>query len=207
MLVRRIARPLFATWFLVHGVNSFRRPRPHAERAEAAWRRAATRIDLPAPPSPDTVRTLVKVHGAAMATAALMLASGKAPRAAALALAGLTVPVALVDQPFWVPRSASTAPAAEPVRASLRERFVQDVTMVGGALLVAMDRAGRPSLTWRMHHARLGRTAALEARGALTAAKHEGAQTLTAARREAVRAVAGAKKEASAALHHRHGRS
>ncbi|NTW38318.1 MAG: DoxX family protein [Cellulomonadaceae bacterium] len=158
MLVRRIARPLFAAWFVTEGVGVLRAPTPHVARAEAAWKRAATRLDLPPAPSDARMRAVVRAHGGAMVVAGAMLATGRAPRAAALCLAGLMVPLAVVDHPFGK-RGAPDASGG-------RDRFVRALSMLGGALLAGIDTEGRPGLTWRVENARAARRAAHEVRDA-----------------------------------------
>jgi uncharacterized membrane protein YphA (DoxX/SURF4 family) len=161
MLVRRIARPLFATWFVAEGVEALRSPGPHVARTEEAWRRLKGRLDLPEAPPSSQLTTLAKVHGAAMAGAGIMLAIGKAPRTAAVVLAALTLPLAVVNEPF----------TAEGTSADVtRDRFLRNLTMIGGALLAAVDLEGRPGLAWRASHARVHRAASREAKAAITAA-------------------------------------
>lgn len=216
MLVRRIARPLFAAWFLSEGLDAVRRPDPHMARTDAAWETLG-RGRLPEPPDDDRLRLLVRVHGAAMALAALMLALGRAPRSAALALAALTVPLAVVNQPFGAsarvvatasdaavaatahgsrrrfgrPIGATGGVAAASVRAggadrsAVRERFVRNLTMIGGALIAGLDHEGRPGLAWRVGHARTDRAAAREAKRALAAASREAKAAVREARRAA----------------------
>ena len=89
MLVRRIARPLFAAVVVADGVDVLRTPEPHVARARKAWEDARARTDLPSLDHAQ-LRTAVRVHGGATAAAGVLLALGKAPRAAALALAVLT---------------------------------------------------------------------------------------------------------------------
>ncbi len=213
MLVRRIARPLFAAWFLSEGLDALRRPDPHLARTDAAWHTLG-RGRLPEPPDDDTMRLAVRLHGAAMALAALMLALGRAPRTAALALAALTVPLAVVNQPFGaaarIVATASDATTAHeghprsrfgrPVgatggvstpsvraggadRAAVRERFWRNLTMIGGAVLVGLDREGRPGVAWRIDHALSDRATAREARRALKTASREAKAAVREARR------------------------
>lgn len=211
MLVRRIARPLFAAWFLSEGLDAVRRPDPHLARTDAAWHTLG-RGRLPQPPDDDRMRLLVRAHGAAMAVAALLLALGRAPRTAALALAALTVPLAVVNQPFGaaariVATASDAATAARgrsrfgrPVgatggvasasvraggadRAAVRERFVRNLTMIGGALIAGLDHEGRPGLAWRLDHARADHATAREARRAVAAATREAKAAARAARR------------------------
>lgn len=207
MLVRRIARALFASWFLAEGLDALRRPAPHAARAEAAWQSLGGRLGLPAAPPGSQLRTLVRAHGAATVGAAGMLALGKAPRTGALLLAALTVPLVVVNQPFGgaasvvatASEAAGTAPArsrfGRPVgtagrasaadRAVLRERFLRNLTMLGGALLAAVDMEGRPGVGWRLGHARVDHATAREAKRAVTEAAREARTAVREARRAA----------------------
>ena len=194
MLVRRIARPLFAAWFVAEGVDALRRPEPHVTRTEEAWRSLKDRLDLPEQPSTSQLTTLAKVHGAAMAGAGLMLALGKAPRTAALALAALTAPLALVNQPFTSSGDAGDADAK-------RDRFVRNLSMLGGALLAGLDREGRPGLAWRTSHAYADLVTAREAKAALAAANKETRAAVAAATKEAKTFAKEARASAKAARH------
>ena len=216
MLVRRIARPLLAVGFAADGLDAVRHPESHAARVEAAWRALSGPLDLPDPPAGSTVRLLVRAHGAALAVGALLLATGRAPRTAALALAALTLPAALVNQPFGAmattvagagaPTAAggagdgATTPATvrtEQERAAAaalgdragRDRFVRTLTLVGGALLVAVDREGRPGLVWRAGHARTDLARSLEARKAVAAATAQATTALALARKQSKEAA------------------
>ncbi|WP_024287698.1 DoxX family membrane protein [Cellulomonas sp. KRMCY2] len=171
MLVRRIARPLFAAWFVAEGVDAARRPQTHVHHAETTWRQLAARASIPAPPPTARMRTLVRAHGVTTAVAGLMLASGKAPRAAALALAALAVPLAVVNHPFGRDR------------AEYRERFLRNLSMIGGALIVGLDREGRPGVAWRVEHAKVDRAAAKHAKETLTEAARAARADLRHARR------------------------
>lgn len=147
MMVRRLARPMLATWFVAEGMDVLRHPQPHADAAAAGLERLAARSEGFTPPEPERLRMLVTAHGAGMAAAGAMLATGRAPRFAGLLLATLTLPLAAVDHPF-----ERGLPADE--RRRRRTRFVQVLAMTGGALLAAADTQGRPGLGWRVDHAR-----------------------------------------------------
>jgi uncharacterized membrane protein YphA (DoxX/SURF4 family) len=151
MLVRRLARPMFAAWFAVEGWEAVRHPAPHVDRLRTTWADLAARVDLPPVPSDQQLRTAVRVHGAATAAAAAALALGRAPRTAALVLAALTAPLLLVDQPVR-PAAAGHHVPGRPDRAAV-ERFARSVSMLGGALLVGLDHEGRPGIAWRIEHA------------------------------------------------------
>ncbi|HEY0216426.1 MAG TPA: DoxX family protein [Cellulomonas sp.] len=176
MLLRRIARPLFASWFLTEGIDTVRHPGPHVEVARGALTRATASapagslgpLERYRHPSDRDLTLLVRAHGAATAVAALLLATGRAPRTAALALAGLTLPLAAADAPDLPHRPhhgdrADRRARTEQDRLARREqsrRFVRALAFSGGALLAAADTAGRPGLTWRVEHARATRAAA-----------------------------------------------
>ena len=169
MLIRRIARPLLATWFVTEGIDAVRHPAAHAQHTEAAWSRWAARVDaLPDPPGDGAVRTVVQVHGAARAGAGLLLALGRLPRLSALTLAVLTVPLAIADAPVRTSGADVPHPAAGE-RFDRRGRFTRDLSMVGAAILAALDRQGRPSLGWKLSHS-APRHAELTARKISTAA-------------------------------------
>ena len=171
MLVRRIARPLFAAVFVADGVDVLRHPGPHTARAQTAWRRLGERTEVP-PLDAGQVRTIVRAHGAATAVAGLMLATGKAPRVAGLLLAALTLPLVVADR---LVGEDSTGKA--------RRTLVERLSMVGGALLAAADTEGRPSMGWRVQHARVDRAVSREAKHAVSAASREARQAARALRR------------------------
>lgn len=175
MLLRRVARPMFASWFLVEGLDAVRHPSAHAAaardgmvtlrarlgryaRLSGAERMLADRHDVDVDVVLDQVlgrelsqrqlTTAVRLHGAAMLVAGGMLALGRAPRTSALALAALTAPVALVNAPAG--RGTVVAALDEPsARTARRRRFWAAVSATGGALLAAADYEGRPGLGWR----------------------------------------------------------
>lgn len=156
MLLRRLARPVFATWFASEGLDALRHPGSHVVAARAVL----DRVEGAAPNArialTDTQLTgAVRAHGAAMVLAATMLAVGRAPRTAALALAGLTVPLVLVNMPARGPRPVDPVEKAE-----RRERLVRALAFTAGAVLVGVDHEGRPGLRWRLADAHERRTAA-----------------------------------------------
>lgn len=172
MLLRRVARPLFASWFVSQGVDALRHPAGHVEVARTALERVRSAVPaaaLRAAPAPVSravagtstdaqLRTLVQAHGAAVLVAGVMLAVGRAPRTAALALAGLTVPLVLADLPVG---GRGLSPQQ---RAARRDRFVRALSSVGGAVIAGVDLEGRPGVSWRLEHARADRAALRAAR-------------------------------------------
>lgn len=165
MLLRRLVRPLFAAWFVTEGLDALRHPEPHVAAARSGLalvegqgraRRVADRLPdrLTSGHLTDTQLTVaVRAHGAAMLGAAALLALGRAPRTAALVLAGLTAPLVVASLPDGEARTAQEKQAR-------RERLVRTLSFTAGAALVALDREGRPGLRWRLDAAHDHRVAA-----------------------------------------------
>lgn len=181
MLLRRLARPLFASWFVSQGLDALRHPAAHAQVVRDGLDGLRTRVPASArsaAPAPvaaaldgtigdGELATLTRAHGAAMLVAGGLLAVGRAPRTAALALAGLTVPLVVVNLPLG--RRGSLTPEEKKART---ERLVRALSFAGGAVLVGVDLEGRPGVSWRVQHARSDR-AAIKAARAAEAAKHD----------------------------------
>ncbi|WP_421732918.1 DoxX family protein [Cellulomonas sp.] len=166
MLLRRLARPLFASWFVTEGLDVVRHPAAHAADARGALATLRSRL-------PDTVRqgpageaigrelsdrqltSIVQVHGVALAGAGVLLALGKAPRTAALALAALTAPLVLLNLP------AKRVKGEDPrLRRERRDKLVRALAFTGGALIAGVDLEGRPGISWRVQKARSEHAAA-----------------------------------------------
>jgi uncharacterized membrane protein YphA (DoxX/SURF4 family) len=192
MLLRRIARPLFASWFLSEGVDALRHPDAHVAVARGAVDRLTATVpagalggalDAYRHPSDSQLTTVVRVHGGATALAAFLLATGRAPRAAALTLAALTLPLAAADAPA---SRKERAHLSDHDKAERKSRFLRGLSMSGAALIAAADTAGRPGVRWRVEHARATRAATAKAAAAATtaaAAKKAAAKKLTPASR------------------------
>ncbi|MBT0995429.1 DoxX family membrane protein [Cellulomonas sp. DKR-3] len=150
MLLRRIARPLFASWFVSEGMDALRRPAPHVADARAALDRLERTVPSAQVHLTDTQLTAaVRAHGAAVVAASGLLAFGKAPRTAALVLAGLTAPLVVVNLPDRTLRARTP----EEKRAR-RDRLVRALAFTAGAVLVGADYEGRPGVRWRIDAAR-----------------------------------------------------
>jgi len=140
-LSRRVARPLLATVFVMGGADALMNPETKAERANDVGQKMAAPLGLPEDPE-----TLVKINGAVQVGAGALLALGKLPRLASLALAASLVPTTLAGHRFWDETD-------DRARAAQRIQFFKNVSMLGGLLLAALDTEGRPSLSWRAHRA------------------------------------------------------
>jgi len=165
MLLRRIARPLFASWFLAEGVDALRRPAEHVVTARTALRRLDQRVPADLDLDERTLTTVVRVHGAATVAAAGLLAIGKLPRLAGATLAALTFPLALAE---LAQDKAHRAPKPE-----RRQRLLRPLALTGGALIVAADTHGQPSVRWRVEHAKAVRAAAAKAEQAREALRRD----------------------------------
>lgn len=173
MLARPVARAMLAAWFVSRGIDAVRHPSKHAAESLPALRPLADRagsalnMELGQYLEGATMRRVIQVHGAVTALAGVSLVLGKAPRTAALALAGLSAPLLLANLPVRV------AGESKAEREARRERLVQALTATGGAILAAVDREGRPGVAWRVEHARAERAAAKAAAAAAKAAARE----------------------------------
>ena len=79
----------------------------------------------------------MKVNGAVMVGAGALLALGKLPRLAALALAGTLVPTTFAGHRFWEETD-------EKARKMQRIHFLKNVSMLGGLILAATDKKPAP---------------------------------------------------------------
>ncbi|WP_347350282.1 DoxX family membrane protein [Intrasporangium sp.] len=137
MLVRRIARPLLASVFVVTGFEALRNPGARTARTAHLLEQVPTPASLPEDPG-----VLVRANGAILLTGGLLLATGRMPRLAATVLAASVVPTAAIEHAFW----EETDPDR---RKQARSLFLRDAGLLGGLLLAAADTAGRPGLAWR----------------------------------------------------------
>ena len=141
-VVRRVARPMLASMFLVGGMDALRNSREKVPAAEPVAPELGKRL----PYLPEDTETLVKINGAVMVAAGAMLATGRFPRLASLALAGTLVPTTAAAHRFWEEKDPK-------VRQMQQIQFFKNVGLLGGLLLAAVDTEGRPGLAWRARHA------------------------------------------------------
>ncbi|MFF2268850.1 DoxX family membrane protein [Cellulosimicrobium cellulans] len=182
MLLRHLARPMLASWFVYDGLQAALKPAEHVRAARSGVELVEKSAGIEAPLSEKQVAVLVRAHGAATAVAGLFLAVGKAPRTAALTLAALTVPLAVVNQPFT---------SGEATRAERTRKFVANVGAIGAALIAGADYEGRPGVQWRLEKARHDLALAKQAKQEAVVAGAKGAV------KEVSASARGAAKEAS----------
>jgi putative oxidoreductase len=177
-LLRRIARPLLAASFIVEGAQKLANPGTEDPGAVEATATVAARVPALAGRS---TTDLVRMTGGVQAGAGSLLAINRLPRISSLLLAATVVPSAAANR-FW------TAPASE--RKAQQQRFLTDLSLLGGLLIASADLAGRPGLSWR------ARAAGRRTERAVTHRKREA----KAAGRAATRSARAAGRTAKAAL-------
>ncbi|MEV4203919.1 DoxX family protein [Nocardia salmonicida] len=162
--VRRIARALLGTTFVAAGVNGLMNQKPRAAAANALADKGRTGLpDALAARVPDDPSQFVRVNSAAQVVGGLLLASGRAPRPAALVLAATVVPGTVTEQDFWA--------ESDPDRkAAKRVGFLKDLGLLGGLMIAAADTEGKPSLGWRARRAFSREEPRIAAEGAAIAA-------------------------------------
>ncbi|BDZ42924.1 hypothetical protein GCM10025865_22230 [Paraoerskovia sediminicola] len=136
---------MLASWFVYDGVQAALHPEEHLESARQGVALVGSVVDDVPDLDDKKLALVVRAHGVATAVAGLSFALSKAPRSSALTLVALTLPLAVVDQPF-------TGSKAE--RRERTPKFVRRVGAVGAALLATGDLEGRPGVAWRVDKAR-----------------------------------------------------
>ncbi|MDQ6797365.1 MAG: DoxX family membrane protein [Actinomycetota bacterium] len=140
-LTRWVARPMLASVFVSSGIDTLRNPSAKVETAEPVATKVASRLPLP-----NDTEKLVKINAGVQIGAGFLLAIGRLPRLAALALAGSIVPTTLAGHRFWEAEDKAT-------KAQQQVQFMKNTGLLGGLLLAAVDTGGAPSLTWRAKRA------------------------------------------------------
>lgn len=136
MIVRRIARPMLASIFVLGGVNALRYAAAHKPAAEPVAKKIAAPLGLP-----EDTELLVRVNGAAMVGGGALLATGKFPRLASTLLAASLIPTTATHQ-FW----NETDPEAKQAQ---QVHFFKNLSLLGGLILAAVDTEGKPGVTYR----------------------------------------------------------
>lgn len=139
--MRALARPLLASVFIWDGIDALRHPQPHVELLEpydGVLDKATERV----PGLPAKRTTLVRIGGGVSVAAGVLLAIGKAPRAASTALTLIGAQSAVVRHPFWSVKG--------PRRQQELKEFLTRGAITAGAVFAVADRRGKPSATWRL---------------------------------------------------------
>ncbi|WP_040155741.1 DoxX family protein [Mobilicoccus massiliensis] len=156
-MIRRLARPMLAAIFVSGGLEALRHPGARVQQAAPFTAKVAELTG-----TPDDPEMMVRANGALMATAGLMLATGRFPRLASTMLAASIIPTTLVGHQFWKETDQGA-------RANQQTQFLKNLGLLGGTILASVDTAGKPGLAWRAQNA--AKAAKREARLAKAQAK------------------------------------
>jgi putative oxidoreductase len=128
--------------FVVSGARAVAKPDYHVAQAKPVTDWITPVLEKSSPRLPTETRTLIRINGAVQLAGALLLATGRARRPAALALAASLVPTTAAGHPFWNQHDPEQ-------RRANQVHFLKNVGLFGGLLLAALDNEGRPGLGWR----------------------------------------------------------
>ncbi|UVE95137.1 DoxX family protein [Dietzia sp. B32] len=156
-MIRRLARPMLATVFVIDGVETLRNPQAHVadaaplvdkatplvEKGEQAVNEA---VSANVPPVPKDTETLVKALAGVKIGAGVLFALGKAPRLSAVALTAAHVPSTISRHAFWMESDKAA-------RSRKTTGLATDVALLGGLVLASVDTAGQPGVAWRARKA------------------------------------------------------
>lgn len=136
-IVRFLARPMLASSFVLAGVHKLKNADDTAAQLSPLLRRTADAL-----PFQVNEKVLARAIGGAQVGAGVCFALGKSARLAATVLAVISALNSYVE---W--RSADIS--SKEARDARRKQLLKNVSLTGGALLAAVDTAGKPSLAWR----------------------------------------------------------
>jgi putative oxidoreductase len=147
-LIRLVARPMLASTFVYGGVQALRNAPALAEAAKPVNDEIRGLADKVAPslPVPKDDTTMVRINAGIHILAGLGLATGRAPRVCALALAATVVPTTVAGHPFWEEKDKAA-------RSRQMTHFFKNLSMLGGLVIAAIDTEGKPGVAWRTTHA------------------------------------------------------
>jgi uncharacterized membrane protein YphA (DoxX/SURF4 family) len=122
-----VARGFTGSTYVLLGFDALRAPGTRVEQAGpvlAAIRKVA--------PLPEDDELVVRANAAVQVLCGAMLAMGRAPRLASLALAGSLVPTTLAGHAYWTIEDPAT-------RKIQRIQFHKNLAMIGGLIFAALD--------------------------------------------------------------------
>jgi uncharacterized membrane protein YphA (DoxX/SURF4 family) len=128
---------MLAAVFVTSGLDALLHPAERAKIAAPLVSRLSGPLNLP-----DNPELMVRANGATMVAAGTMLALGRLPRVASMALAGALVPTTYTAHAFWTIKDPA-------VRAQQKAHFLKNIGLLGGVLLASVDTAGKPGLAYR----------------------------------------------------------
>ena len=146
-MIRKIARPMLASVFILDGVDALRKTNERVDTTEdlIARVRKIVPADI-ADAIPNSPKTVARVLGSTKVGAGSLFAIGKAPRVAASVLALTTLPTLISRDAFWA------ADESDERRVRLNN-FATSSALLGGLFIASQDTEGKPGLKWRAEHA------------------------------------------------------
>jgi putative oxidoreductase len=147
-LIRLVARPMLASTFVFGGIQALRNAPALAEAAKPVNDEIRGFADKVAPsvPVPHDDTTMVRINAGVHIVAGLGLATGRAPRLCALALAATVLPTTVAGHPFWQEKDKAA-------RMHQMTHFFKNLSMLGGLVIAGIDTEGKPGVAWRTTHA------------------------------------------------------
>jgi uncharacterized membrane protein YphA (DoxX/SURF4 family) len=142
-LVRRIARPMIGWIFVTGGIDTFRNPAPRAALAEPTIGQLRRALPVGLPSDDERV---VQLNAGVQAAAGLAFATGRAPRLAAMVLAGSLGVTTVAGHAYWKVQDPAQ-------KAAQRIQFTKNLAVLGGLLLAMVDTDGKPGVSWRAKRA------------------------------------------------------
>lgn len=143
-IITGLARPLLAAPFIVSGVDAVRHPDKHVDAVDRI-NPTLEQVGVGAL-SEGTVTLATRAIGGVRIVAGVCMALGKKPRLSALVLAKSELALALVRNPVWL--------SSGDERKKHMAGLATSAGLIGGALVAAGDRRGKPSLGWRLENHR-----------------------------------------------------
>ncbi len=167
---------MLAGIFVAGGINALRHPDRLVPKAKPVTDRLTPTLEKIHPSFPTDPKTLVRLNAGTQVVAGVLLAAGRAPAPAAVALAATLVPTTLAGHAFWN--------IEDPEQRRLqRTMFMKNVGLFGGLIFAALDKEGRPGLAWRAGD--LSRRAQRRAKRETHAAQRGTKRALKTAKRQA----------------------
>jgi uncharacterized membrane protein YphA (DoxX/SURF4 family) len=191
MLVRRIARPLLASSFIVGGIDTLRHPESRVPGARPIVEQITATADKQLPVQvPRDVEQWVRIDAGVKVVAGSLFALGRLPRLSAVAMSASIVPTTLAGHRFWEHQDPKE-------RFGQLSNFLKNAGILGGLLLAAVDTEGKPSVGWRAK--RVASRAAEATEKNVAKAQKAAAKAQKKASKQAAEAKKTAKKQARAA--------
>lgn len=146
-MIRKIARPMLASVFILDGVDALRKTNERVDTTEDLIKRVRKIVPADiADAIPDSPKTVARILGGTKVGAGSLFAIGKAPRFAAATLAVTTLPTLISRDAFW-------AADEDGERRARLNNFATSSALLGGLFIASQDTEGKPGLKWRAEHA------------------------------------------------------